>query len=702
MLLSNRLRFFRSLFTLLVLAAMLTLAGKQAVAQAPVPQDTPTPTKKEPTPTKQEKDNTQDLTSLSLEDLMKIKVNSVYSASRFLQKVTEAPASVSIITAEDIKRYGYTTLAAAIRSVRGFYVNYTRTFSELGARGFARPGDFNTRVLLLVDGHRVSDNIYNTALIGSEFPVDVDLIDRIEIIRGPSSSLYGTNAFFGVINVITKRGEDIGGVEVSTQRASFDTYRGRVSYGEQFDSGLDVIVSATLSDSKGPARLYFKEFDSPTTNNGFAENADGEEFRQLFGNLSWREFSLRAVHATRQKNIPTAAFGTLFNDPDTSIKEARGYIDFNYNKIVGQSTELMGRLYLDDYDLEGTNVYSLPSASGNVRTIGKYFSNGLWWGAEATVTTNISSRSKVTGGAEFRNNLKQDERSYFEDPFVPRLDSHHSSRERAGYGEGQFRLSRNLLLNGGVRYDHSNVFGGSTNPRFALVYNPLEKTTLKVLYGQAFRAPNVYEVYVHSSGESRSNVGPERIKTAEVVLEQYFGDRVRVAASAFSYRIKNLISQVTDPESGLQTFVNVGRVSSNGFESEAELKTNLGLQGLFSYAYQSSRDSDSGQKLTNSPAHMLKLNLNGPIGIKQTFAGLEMQYLGDRRTLANRTAESFLITNLTLLSEQIKNRFDVSCSIYNLFDKKYANPGSAEHRQDVIPQDGRTFRLKFTYRFSGR
>ena len=645
---------------------------------------------------------TQDLSDLSIEELMKIKVHSVYSASKFLQKVTEAPASVSIITAEDIKRYGYTTLAAAIRSVRGFYVNDNRVSSELGARGFARPGDNNTRVLLLVDGHRVSDNIYNSALIGTGFPIDVDLIERIEIIRGPSSSLYGTNAFFGVINVITKRGADLGGFEVSMQRATFDTYEGRVSFGKQFNSGLDLIVSASLADTKGPAKLYFKEFDNPATNNGVAENSDGGNLSKFFASISWREFSLQGVYSKRQKQIPTAAFGIVFNDPGSNVDETRGYLDFKYNKALNQNVELIGRLYYDDYYLNSNNVRLFPTAAGDIRVNSRFISQGVWWGAEATVTASISDRYKLTAGTEFRNNLAQDDKAYFEEPFIQFFDDHHSSHEGAAYGEGQFRLSQRVLLNGGVRYDYSPVFGGTTNPRFALVYNPLQKTTVKVLYGQAFRAPNIYESFVHSQPGPFATLKPETIKTAEVVVEQYFGDRVRVAGSAFSYGIRNLITRITDPQSGNQTFVNVGRVTSSGFESEVEVKSNFGMQGLFSYAYQSSRDSDSGAKLSNSPAHMLKLNLNTRLGFRNTFGGLELQYMSDRKTLAAQTAEDFLITNFTVLTQQFKNRFDLSFSIYNLFDTRYGNPASVDHRQDIIPQDGRTFRLKLTYRFTGK
>ena len=132
-----------------------------------------------------------DFMEMSVEELMSVEVAMVVGASKYEQQVTEAPASVSIVSADDIKKYGYRSLADALRSVRGTYVTYDRNYNYLGTRGFDRPGDLNTRVLLLVDGHRINDNIFESAPVGTEFPIDIDLIDRIEVIRGPSSSLDG-------------------------------------------------------------------------------------------------------------------------------------------------------------------------------------------------------------------------------------------------------------------------------------------------------------------------------------------------------------------------------------------------------------------------------------------------------------------------------------------------------------------------------
>lgn len=152
-------------------------------------------------------------------------IPSVYGVSKFEQKVTEAPSFVTLITSDEIRKYGYRTLAEVLASVTGFFVTYDRNYNYLGVRGFNRPGDFNTRILILVDGHRLNDNLYDQGAIGTESPIDVDLIDRVEVIRGPSSSLYGTNAFFGVINVITKRGRDIKGIEVSGEIGSWESYK---------------------------------------------------------------------------------------------------------------------------------------------------------------------------------------------------------------------------------------------------------------------------------------------------------------------------------------------------------------------------------------------------------------------------------------------------------------------------------------------
>src|SRR5204863_6058936 len=196
-------------------------------------------------------------TDISLEELVKMEIPIVEGASKYKQKTTEAPASVTIITADEVKKYGYRTLADILNSVPGLYISDDRQNARLGVRGVISR-DYNSRVLLLVDGHRINNSLSDGAPIGTEFILDVDLIDRVEIIRGPGSSLYGNNAFFGVINVITRKGGDMTrhGAEVSGEGGSFDTYKGRATSGNKVQNGLEMLLSGSIYDSAGQRQLY--------------------------------------------------------------------------------------------------------------------------------------------------------------------------------------------------------------------------------------------------------------------------------------------------------------------------------------------------------------------------------------------------------------------------------------------------------------
>jgi iron complex outermembrane receptor protein len=628
------------------------------------------------------------------EKLLLQEIPSVYGASKYEQKVTEAPSSVSIVTADEIKKFGYRTLTDILRSVRSFYVSYDRNYSFVGVRGFARPGDYNSRILLLVNGHRLNDNIFDSALIGTEGVLDVDLIERVEIIRGPSSSLYGSNAFFAVVDIITRRGRDLQGAEVSGEAGSFDTYKGRLSYGRKFSNGLEGLLSGSYYNSEGQ-RLFYKEFDDPATNNGVAEHSDYDRSYSVFGNISWRDFTLQGAYSSRKKGIPTGSFGTVFNDPQNQTVDGGAYVDLQYEHIFNTQWQIMARLFYDRYYYTGHYLYDYPPL-----TLNKDLARGEWWGGEFQAITRVLPRQTVTLGAEYRDNLSQKMRNFDQEPFFSYLEVQRSSTNWALYAQDEITLLKNLTFNLGVRYDHYESFGGTINPRLALIYNPFRETTLKLLYGTAFRAPNVYERFFQGLGfKSNPNLEPETITTYELILEQYMGTRLRGTASAFYYTLDNLITQRTDPSDELLVFLNAGRVTAYGVELEMEGKWANGWMGRMSYSYQETQDQQTGARLTNSPRHLVKFNLLAPLFQDKLFAGPELQYMSNRKTLAGRLAPGFFLTNVTLFSQHLVKGLEISASVYNLFDTHYGDPGAEEHRQDVIPQDGRSFRFKLTYGF---
>src|SRR5579859_2302514 len=336
-----------------------------------------------------------DLSEASLEQLGNIQV---YGASMHMQPSGDAPSSVTVVTAAEIQEHGYRTLADILRTVRSFYVTYDRNYSSIGVRGFARPGDFNTRVLLLVDGHRMNDDVYDEAMIGTEFPIDVEMIQRVEIIRGPVSSLYGSNALFAVINVITRHGQDINDLELSSDAGSFNSYKGRAAYGRAFGQ-VQVMLSGSFYGSKGHNSLYFPEFDSPGTNNGIASHAYDDQLGTALATVSFRDFTLQASYGTREKGIPTGSYGTIFNNRGTRTTDSHQYIDARYDHIVSSGWELLARLFYDRYNYHGSYMYASQLNPAQV-VPNMDFGDGQWWGAQFQAAKTVLKRNRVTAGFE--------------------------------------------------------------------------------------------------------------------------------------------------------------------------------------------------------------------------------------------------------------------------------------------------------------
>ena len=648
----------------------------------------------------QEHEPPKDLTQVSLEDLMNMKVGSVYRASKHLQKVTQAPASITLIASEEIRHYGYRTLGDVLRSVPGFYITYDRNYTYAAVRGFGRTGDYNSRILLLIDGHRVNDDVVGSAYLATEFPVDLDLIDRVEVIHGPGSSIYGDNAFFAVINVVTKKAAVAPGLQVAGAEASYDTGYTRITYGGKPKPGWEALVSGSFYDSHGQERLFFKEFDTPATNHGIAQDSDHDKFGQCFANLSHKDLSLQVVYGSREKGIPTASFGTVFNDSRAQTTDQRGYGDLSYEHRFGKDLDLAGRAYFDSYTFDEIYPYNY-SPAGNQVTLNHAYTDGKWWGEEIKLFKPLLTRHRLTVGEEYRDNFRETQGAFDISPYHLYLNDHRSSQVWALYAQDEYSIRKNLLLNVGLRHDQDYTYGGTTNPRVALIYNPWAQTTLKFLYGNAFRAPNAFESYFQGGGFAANlKLEPETIRTAEFVAEQYVGDHYRFSGSIFQNKIDNLIGQEPLPN-GLLQFQNGDAVRAKGVELVFERKWDSGLRAQVNYTYEHAVDPKTGAVLANSPAHLANVNLLVPALGKKLTAGLDLHYISARQTLAGNAAPGFVVTNVTLFSQRLFKGIELSGSVYNLFDTRYGYPGGNEHVQDILYQDGRSARLKLAYTLGG-
>lgn len=636
---------------------------------------------------------------------MEVPVETVVSASKYEQKITRAPASVTIVTAAEIAAYGHRTLAEVLRSVRGLYASDDSNYSYLGARGFLRPGDYNSRVLVLVDGHRMNDNIYDSVYFGRDNAIAPEAIDRVEVIRGPSSSIYGSSAFLGVVNLVTKRGAQLDGAELSTEAGSFGSYRSRLGYGGRLASGAELSLSATYYHSNGEPRKYYPEFDQRissdprATHDGYAANADAETALGFSGNYTYRDLTISASFSSRTKTVPTASFGTEFNDARNRTDDVRGYLDLAHSHQLHPDLRLLTRVFYDVYSYHGDYVYDL-AGSGRLsdRILNKDRAFGDWVGTECQLTAKLLQRHTLVFGAELRENLRQEQTSYYD--LAPRLyatDDSRRSQTLALYTQGEFALGSQVLLNTGIRFDHYfGSFGGTTNPRVGLIYNPQERTTLKLLYGRAFRAPNVYERFYVPNPFVR--LVPEKTHTFEFAVEHYFARHHRVSLSVYRYQVSDLLTQTISPTGDIY-FENLDRAEATGLELELEGKYSAGLRVRTSYALQRTKDVTAGTDLSGSPRHLPKAGLIQSFARGRCTAGLELQYHGTARTLAGATARAFTIGNLTLTARPPVRGVEVSASLYNLFDTSYGYPGGEDHTQDILPQPGRTLWLKATYKF---
>jgi iron complex outermembrane receptor protein len=630
-----------------------------------------------------------DVTTLQLEDLMQFEIEPVFGASRRPQPVTEAPASVTIVTADEITRFGYRSLGDILQGVRGFYVSNDRNYSYLGARGFGQPGDYNTRILLLVDGHRINDAIYDQAPIGLEFGLDPVTFERVEIIRGPSSSLYGTSAFFAVVNVITKSG-NTPGASIGIEGGHLGTRAIRAQAGGALSSTVKGFIAATGYEADGVSRMYFPEYAE--TDGGIAVDLDGERTAGVFGKLTFPHVTVSGAYGSRTKAVPTAAYDTIFNNPDFETTDSRGYIDVTSTLDIGVSRATV-RAYVDRYAYVGTYPYEFEEAAAPLDDR----ATAVWWGLDARASGPLGRRQTATAGFEYRRAARQDQSvswpAYPDDDF----SISQSANFWAAYVDDEIVLHPKVRLNVGLRYDAYDTFNRVT-PRAALILAPSPNEAVKYLFGTAFRAPNAYELdYYAAPPDLRDSLDPESTSSHEIVWERYTSDWLRTSVSAYWNNVTNLI-QLTGDDDGNLWFINLGRVRARGVEFEAEMRRPSGWRAQVSYGLQDTTDRDTRQRLTNSPRHLLQARTWIPGPRARSGLSVEVRSMSARNTLGGAPVPATTLVD-TALHVPVGRHMAIEGTVKNVFGVRYFDPGSEEHLQVMIPQQGRVALLGLVWRW---
>jgi len=622
-----------------------------------------------------------ELTEMSLEQLMQI---GVVGASKYEQKQSQIGAAVSVITRQEIKAFGWRTLDQALASLPGVYVTYDRQFTYLGVRGFSLPGDFNTRVLVTINGNRVNDPIFDSGPFGRELPLDMDLIERIEFIPGPGGAVYGQNAMFAVVNIVTRTGGQVNGVEAAVgYQQPQALIEGRASWGARLDNGVDVLMSVSGMNSQGQ-NLFFDYGASGKS--GIAWGLDGGRTKQFFGSVARGPWSFEFVYGFEHKDDPTALFQSdplvagAYQETGYALTQLQ-YQDNFANDTLHASARLFTGNDVSNERLSFGTFYAYPSTPDLI-------------GLEARVVTTALASHTLMLGLEAQDNYNIDQSQIV--AAQPALDvSVPGSSYRIGlYGQDEWRLSNVLAATLGFRLDHNDSTATELSPRLALIWQATPETTAKALYGIAHRAPNAFEDLARFEPDAPSlDLSGETIDTLEFDLDQRVGRDLALRASVYQWTLRNLI---LEDDSTADIYANTQPVNTRGVELSTDKTWDSGARLRDSVSLQRATHRD-GTDVANSPKVLGKLNFSGPLPVGGLRLGYELRYDSSRLNLNGTSVGGYALSNLFLSTESLAKGLELSLGVGNLFDKHYAEPASASHWQTSLEQDGRSVRFDVHY-----
>jgi outer membrane receptor for ferrienterochelin and colicins len=666
-----------------------------------------------------------DLTEMSLEDLMNIQVKTVASASRRTQDVSDAPASVTIISSEQIRRYGYRTLAEVLNSVMGFNLTYDRNYYYLGVRGVGLPGDYNARVLLMVDGHRYNEPSNDSFFTGPGLGLDMGDVKKIEIVRGPASALYGQNAMLAIINVVTKGYADGAGSEaqltlgepgVTTLAARTRGRSGKVEYSVNVlglnREGHHILEYPEFAD---PGIVDYDEDGNPDYS-GFTVDNDGEEMLAFRSRLAFGNFTLNLFLNDWEKQVPTGSWETNFDTGEEVVNEGYRYLDLKYMSEEEGDFTWWAKATTENYYYEGDfpyaydYVYTDPAWRDAPYTIFRDDWDATWHTLEFQGDYEGISSHRLAFGAKYTLNRVHME-SFEVDPYWLYMNIEPTYHNLSGFVQDEITLSDSASLVLGLNHNiyDEDVFKGDverTNPRVGVILAVGPDTRLKGLYGEAFRVPNTNEFLYNDAGESQlpnSNLEAEVIRTGELILEHDFSSSWSLRSSLYRTSLESLIQaeEVAGPVGTAFQYQNSpDDIISTGVECEIRKFISEDTSGYLSVALQRTENDQTGDKLPNSPEEMVNLGVSVPLVRGEVYLSVDNQYVGEVMTAyLDEKVDSYFLTNATISHNAVASDLEMSLSVYNLFDVAYSHPGTYDHVQTEIPQDGRTLGLNVKYSF---
>lgn len=652
---------------------------------------------------------------------------SIATGSR--QPVSRAPAVATVITAQDIAAIGATDLDEVLETVPGLHVaRQTQGFAPVYVIRGINLG-FNPQVLVLVNGIPLT-----TVFIGNRGAgwagMPVENIARVEVIRGPGSALYGADAFSGVINIITKRAEDVNGTEAGVRAGSFKTGDAWVLHGGQWGA-FNVAGYLRAGATQGQRRTIEADAQTGLHNQygGSASLAPGpiNTGRQSVDgalDLSLSQWRWRLGYKKR-RDIGTGTGVASALDPSGHVASQTITSDLTYDNpdlardwSMSMQASFMHYTELTDLTLypAGTNFYGNVFPDGVIGNPQKWERHGRV-GGSAVYSGFAPHRLRIGGGVEREAVYKIVETKNFDGGFAPLpgvvdvsdtapFMRPHGRTLQYLYAQDEWRMAKDWTLTAGLRHDHYSDFGGTTNPRLALVWEAAYNVTAKVLYGSAFRAPSMAELYAINNPVVTGNpaLQPEKMRSLEAALSWQPLTRLQLGVNVFHQEMNDIIRLFNG------VYQNAGEQTGSGLEFEAgwDAARNLRLSG--NYSYQRSIDQSTGQDAGNAPRHHVYLRANW-----RFLAGWaldpQLNRVSERARVAGDTRASlagYTTVDLTLRTDKSSRGWDMAMSVRNLFDADAREPTPYDRAPPVqnfisLPHDfplpGRSFYIQASHQF---
>lgn len=605
------------------------------------------------------------------------------TATLYARTLEQAPARVDVITEREIRRYGYRTLGEVLENVAGFYVTSDGVQTYVGVRGFNLPGDYCTRILVLVNGHYLTDNVYGAMyMFGEDFGVDLSLVQRIEIVRGPTSALYGSNGVFATVNIFTRPPAESSPAAVSATAGTNGVRRGVVTASTYLGAGANLLVSASGFANRGRA------LEVPGL--GSTDKVDAAQGYRGFAHLSWKDWSVIANFSDRKALATAGWFKTIFGDPGNNTRDAHNFVEARWKRPIGKGSSLSWRVSYDQFRYFGR--YDYFDEDGAVYDE-RDFALGDWAGTRLSFQTPLRKLGTLTVGGQFNADLRNLQQGYrMDSPSVATLDINRRDQSYALFAQQEWSINARWTLFAGLRLDDSRLNAPFLAPRLAAVYQVSPRSSYKFLYGRAFRNPSTFERY----WSPNPRIEAERIHSFEFVRERAISKRLSGAASVYYYRLGGLIEGVPVGEVVLQ-YRNVrdSRVAGLDLELKGHPAEWLELGGSVSLQQARYR---GGEKLANSPDRMAQFRAAVPLFGDRLSLAMAARYLSARPATDVMEVAGPVLADLTINANRLHPQLDLQFGVRNLTDRRYHDPLSAEHAMPALRRAGRTAFVRLDWR----